>query len=87
MDVTAHGVTIFQRNDFKFFNQYTPSAFGAHTIVTPKDQGMAFVNFAMFPGVYQPSGHINISRAREFYIHVYSSVIGQPGANGSIYSG
>jgi len=52
--------------------------FGEHTIVTPSDDGALFVNFALFPGVYQPSGHLNVSRAREFYIKLYSSVIGTP---------
>lgn len=54
--------------------------FGEHTIITPADDGALFINFALYPGVYQPSGYINISRAREFYIHLYSSVIGSPDA-------
>ena len=26
------------------------------------------VNFCLYPHSYQPSGHINVSRAREFYL-------------------
>ena len=26
------------------------------------------ITFCLYPGTYQPSGHINVSRAREFYI-------------------
>lgn len=48
---------------------------------------MMFINFALFPGVFQPSGHINVSRAREFYIHVYSSIVGFPTTSGTIQSG
>ena len=33
------------------------------------------INFNLYPGTYQPSGHINVSRAREFYIAYTSSVI------------
>ena len=51
--------------------------FGENTIVASEDPGMAFVNFALNPGTYQPSGHINVSRAREFYIEVESDVIGK----------
>ena len=87
IDVTAHGVALFQKIDMRFYNQYKPATFGSNTIITPKDQGVAFINFALFPGVFQPSGHINVSRAREFYIHVYSSVIGQASSTGGTYSG
>lgn len=84
MEVTAHGMNLYQKIDSQFYNQYKPMVFGEHTFVTPSDDGALLVNFALYPGVYQPSGHINISRAREFYIKVYSSVIGQPNASGTI---
>jgi hypothetical protein len=61
--------------------------FGEHTLVTPSDDGALLINFALYPLVYQPSGSLNISRAREFYIRLYSSVIGFPGATGVIQSG
>ena len=61
--------------------------FGDHTLVTPSDSGAMLINFSLFPLVHQPSGSINISRAREFYIRLYSSVIGTPGSTGVIQSG
>lgn len=87
MEVTAHGMNLYQKIDSQFYNQYKPMVFGEHTLVTPHDDGALLVNFALYPHVYQPSGHINISRAREFYIKVYSSVIGQPNSSGTIQSG
>lgn len=36
--------------------------------MTPTDNGLMMVNFALHPGDYQPSGHFNVSRAREFYL-------------------
>jgi len=33
------------------------------------------INFSLKPGDLQPSGHINISRAREFYFNIESSVL------------
>jgi len=83
IDVSAHGVSLFQKIDMRFYNQYKPLVFGQNTIVTPQDQGLALINFALYPGVFQPSGHINVSRAREFYIHIYSSVIGSANEGGS----
>lgn len=69
----AHGINIFQETDQRFFRDYMPYAFGGVNINTPADEGAFFMNFCLYPGTYQPSGHINISRAREFYIQYVSS--------------
>ena len=87
LEVAAHGVNLYQKLDAQFYSQYIPQAFGEHTLVTPNDDGALMVNFALFPRVYQPSGHMNISRAREFYLNVYSSVVGVPNAQGALQSG
>ena len=50
-----------------------PYAYGGSSLETPTDTGALFINFALFPRSYQPSGHINVSRAREFYIQYFSS--------------
>jgi hypothetical protein len=75
VSITAHGIPIY--NDFEsgFFNAYTTYHYGGPNINTPKDCGLCFVPFCLYPGTYQPSGHINVSRAREFYIQYTSSVI------------
>jgi hypothetical protein len=69
LSLTAHGVKIFDTFSEKFFSTYVPYAFGGPNIVTPQDPGCLMFNFALYPGVYQPSGHINVSRAREFYLN------------------
>jgi len=69
LSLTAHGVKIFDTFSEKFFSSYVPYAFGGPNIVTPQDEGCLMFNFALYPGVYQPSGHINVSRAREFYLN------------------
>jgi hypothetical protein len=33
------------------------------------------INFGFLPGDYQPSGHVNLSRVREFYLNYTSSFI------------
>jgi len=76
LTIKAHGIPIY--NDFPsgFYNAYLPFHFGGPNINTPQDCGAMMVTFCLYPGTYQPSGHINISRAREFYLEYSSSVIG-----------
>lgn len=76
LSIEAHGISIFNNFPQTFFNAYMPYAYGGHNIVTPSDEGALMINFCLYPGTYQPSGHINVSRAREFYINVASSYLG-----------
>jgi len=73
LTITAHGIKIY--NDFQniFYSAYTPFQFGGQCIRTPTDQGALMINFAVMPGVYQPSGYFNLSRARELYCTFSSS--------------
>lgn len=75
MKLEAHGIVIFDQYKRVFFNSYMPYNFGGQFIQTPEDEGAMMVNFCLYPGTYQPSGHINISRAREFYLNYASSYI------------
>jgi len=75
LTVTAHGITIFDTFNDEFFNAYMPYHYGGPALVTPDDPGALFINFALFPRSYQPSGHLNISRARETYIRWTTSYV------------
>lgn len=68
LSVTAHGISIFDNFEDIFFNAYMPFHYGGPALRTPEDPGALFINFALFPKSYQPSGHLNISRAREFFV-------------------
>lgn len=68
LSLTSHGITIFDSFNDIFFNQYMPYHYGGAALNTPDDTGALFINFALFPRSYQPSGHLNISRARETYL-------------------
>lgn len=68
LTLTAHGVKIFDQFSEKFFSTYMPYAFGGPNIVSPVDEGCLMFTFSLYPGAYQPSGHMNVSRAREFYL-------------------
>ena len=69
ISITAHGISIHDNFAKTFFNAYVPFHYGGPAIVTPSDEGALMVNFALYPKSYQPSGHLNISRAREFFVN------------------
>ncbi len=75
LSVTAHGVPLYNNLPSKFFNSYVPYQYGGWNIATPEDPGLYMITFNLYPGTYQPSGHINVSRAREFYIQYDSTYV------------
>jgi hypothetical protein len=68
VSIKAHGIAIYSKFPNGFYNAYMPLNYGGHNIKTPDDIGALLITFCLYPGTYQPSGHINVSRAREFYI-------------------
>ncbi len=75
LSLQAHGITIFDQFQDIFYSEYLPYQFGGAALNTPEDHGAFFVNMALFPRSYQPSGHLNISRARETYLSWTTSYI------------
>jgi len=75
LKVQSHGITIYDSFDALFFGAYETYHYGGTALVTPSDEGALFVNFSLFPRMYQPSGHLNISRARETFISFTSSYV------------
>ena len=74
LGISAHGISIFKPNIASFYNSYMPYRWG-DTINTPDDAGWFMMNFNLKPGDNDPSGHINVSRAREFYLEYTSDYI------------
>ena len=74
--VEAHGIPLYQSFPERFYNSYISYTYGGHNINTPEDVGAYMITFNLYPGSLQPSGYVNLSRAREFYISYDSSVIG-----------
>lgn len=75
LQLQAHSINIFQTLSSKFFRDYLPYTYGGVNVTTPEDPGALMLNFCLYPGTYQPSGHINVSRAREFYLQYVSSYV------------
>jgi hypothetical protein len=83
--IKAHGIPIYNNFPTGFFNAYIPYNYGGGNIRAPSDCGALLVTFCLYPGTYQPSGHINISRAREFYIdYTTQNIDGNAGARGNL---
>lgn len=72
ISITAHGIDIYKELPGQFFHSYTPYTFGGHNVSAPEDPGLHMITFCLYPGSYQPSGHVNVSRAREFYFKYWS---------------
>jgi hypothetical protein len=74
LEIKAHDISIYRKTSESFFNSYLPYRFGTN-VNTPEDRGRYFINFNFNPGEHNPSGHVNISRAREFYMNYESTLI------------
>jgi hypothetical protein len=75
LSVAAHGIVLYDYFSSLFYNSYLPFQYGGYNIRTPNDPGALMINFCLYPKTYQPSGHLNVSRAREFYIRWSSSYV------------
>lgn len=70
--VKAFGINLYEQFTSQFYNAYIPFTFGDQ-ISAPEDVGALMVSFSLYPGSFQPSGHLNVSRARELYVSYNSS--------------
>jgi len=68
-------IDIYMTTPVGFYNSYIPYTFGGGNIMSPEDLGIYITTFNLYPGSYQPSGHINLSKAREFYFKYTSDFI------------
>lgn len=75
LELKAHSINIYQSFEAPFYRDYLSYCYGSTNLNTPEDKGALFINFCLYPGSYQPSGHINVSRAREFDLTFTSSYI------------
>jgi hypothetical protein len=73
--IETKGVQLYRTNPTQFYNHYLPYV-TSDNIVSPESQTMYIILFCMYPGAFQPSGHINLSRSREFYINYTGQTIG-----------
>jgi hypothetical protein len=74
ISLETHAIEIYPTIPAQFFRKYVPYRFGDN-INAPDDPGLLMVTFNLYPGAYQPSGHLNLSRSREFYLYYSSSVV------------
>ena len=75
--ITLHGTKVYDAMPASFFSDYMPATFGCGRVVGTEDCGSHAVFFGFYPGTYQPSGHVNISRARELYFATTPTAAGK----------
>lgn len=73
LGVTAQGIDLYRDMPLKMFNSYIPLVNGDR-VKAPEDECAYMVTFCLHPGQAQPSGHINVSRSREFYLEFDNTV-------------
>ena len=73
LGLRLHDITIYEDLPPVFYNSYIPTQYG-QAIKAPRDLGWNMMNFNFQPGEYQPSGYINISQGREFYLRYKSAI-------------
>lgn len=66
--ISAHAIPLYNDYPAGFYSDYLPLTYGEYNLNTPCDEGLHLITFCLYPRSYQPSGHINVSRAREFYV-------------------
>ncbi len=77
LTLCSHSICLMQDVPYAFYSRYVPWKHRSPTSSCQQEcRGAAMISFALYPGAYQPSGHINVSRATEFYIKYHSNVIG-----------
>jgi hypothetical protein len=72
----TRGIILYPNLQSEFFNHYIPYNYG-NIICAPIDPHVYMVTFNFYPGIYQPSGHYNMSNSREFFFVYQSSVISE----------
>jgi len=85
ISLISQDIKLMDNFPYKFYAEYIPWKYnktnGSSNInshIQKNTKGAAMITFSLYPGNNQPSGHINVSRAKEFYISYNSSIIGTP---------
>lgn len=74
LKVYVNAVELYKEESGILFTTYIPYNFGENTVSTVYDDGIHMVNFSCFPGIYQPTGHFNVSRTNNFYVQIRSAL-------------
>lgn len=71
----AQAINLYPALLESFFSSYIPFTYINEHMRCSTDPGAYMTTFSLYTGITQPSGYINVSRAREFYIYWTSSYI------------
>ena len=74
LGLRADNISIFQQKSSLFYNSYLPYQYGSNTS-TPADESTYMFCFNFDPNLYQPTGYLNLSKIRRFYLYYQSPII------------
>tara|TARA_B100001758_G_C18416700_1_gene620593 strand:- start:5551 stop:7401 length:1851 start_codon:yes stop_codon:yes gene_type:complete len=78
LSLSTQGSKLMENFSYKLYSQYIPWKHnGTNSHIQQNNQGASMITFALHPGNYQPSGHINLSRTDDLKLSYTSSIIGQ----------
>jgi hypothetical protein len=60
-------------NRREFYSQYLPYAYSNGYIYGDTLHNSIFITFANIPGIFQPSGFVNLSKTKEMYLEITSN--------------
>ena len=72
ISLAANSIDIYKKHSEMFYNSYVPYKYA--NINTP-DMGSYMMSFCINPNTHAPSGSINVSLCREFYLRFVSYII------------
>ena len=75
LGLKADNITIYNQKASLFYNSYLPYHYGLQT-TSPPDKSTYMFTFNFDPQSYQPTGYLNLSKIRRFYIYYNSDVVG-----------
>ncbi len=73
LGLKLHDITLYPDLPPTFYNSYIPYQYGQN-VKAPRDLGWNMMNFNFHPNEFQPSGYVNVSQGREFYLQYRSAV-------------
>jgi hypothetical protein len=76
LTIISQSVDIYKDFPSGFYDSYIPFNYGGVNIGSSRvGDGTMMITFNFYPGTYQPSGYINISRSAQFYFKYSSDYI------------
>jgi hypothetical protein len=77
IEVVLQSIPLYSEINADFYNTYMPYQYGNYNITGTSENSSLFITFNFYSNDNgSPNGHVNLSRSREFTLHITSNVVG-----------